>query len=142
MSSIKQKIGKCIDCPPGSPDVPLIAGRCYALHYWKHRKTLKPQKQMKRKAVKKISDKMLGKVDKYKVLRISFLKENPICFAKLQGCTKEATDIHHTMGRTGDLFLDYSTWIGVCRHCHTWIETHPNEAKELGLSASRLSKNE
>lgn len=141
MSSIKQKIGKCIDCAEGVAEQPLIAKRC-SVHYWIHRKTLKPHKQMKRKAVKKISDKMLKKVDKYKVMRISFLKENPICFAKLHGCTKEATDVHHTAGRTGDLFLDYSTWIGVCRNCHTWIELHPAEAKELGFSSSRLSKNE
>lgn len=139
MSSIKPKIGVCKDCGPGTKEVPLIAGRCN-MHYWIFRGEQKPKKQFKRTAVKKISDKMQVKVDRYRVLRLSFLKENPECFAKLKDCTKEATDIHHTSGKTGDLFLDYSTWIGVCRSCHTWIETHPKEAKELGLSTSRLDK--
>ena len=33
---IKQKKGQCIDCPPGSHEVPLIAKRC-KFHYWQHR---------------------------------------------------------------------------------------------------------
>lgn len=37
---IKQKQGKCIDCPPDSGDVPLIAKRCQ-YHYWRHRGNLK-----------------------------------------------------------------------------------------------------
>jgi len=28
----------------------------------------------------------------------------------------------------------------VCRNCHTWIETHPEDAKTLGLSESRLNQ--
>ena len=37
---IKQKKGKCIDCPPGAGEVPLIAKRCQQ-HYWRHRGKVK-----------------------------------------------------------------------------------------------------
>lgn len=39
---IKQKKGKCIDCPPGSGEVPLIAKRCQT-HYWRHRGKVKKE---------------------------------------------------------------------------------------------------
>lgn len=62
---------------------------------------------------------------------------NPMCQAKLIGCSGEATDVHHKAGR-GENLLKISTWIAVCRSCHTYIETNPAEAKEMGLSMSRL----
>src|SRR6185437_15513330 len=46
---IKQKTGKCKDCPPGSPDVPLTAKRCKN-HYWQYRSkvnALKPKNKQK-----------------------------------------------------------------------------------------------
>ena len=45
MSTIKQKVGKCIDpeCGPRSKDVPLIAKKC-RYHYWKDRASLKADK--------------------------------------------------------------------------------------------------
>ena len=36
MSGIKPKMGKCLDCPPGSVIKPVIAKRCQT-HYWQHR---------------------------------------------------------------------------------------------------------
>lgn len=75
----------------------------------------------------------------YSVLRVSYMNRNPYCLAKLPGCAINATDIHHKMGRTGKLFLDETEFLAVCRTCHTWIETHPAEAKVLNLSKSRES---
>lgn len=40
---IKVKKGKCVDCPPGSGDVPLTARRCQG-HYWKHRHQVNKEK--------------------------------------------------------------------------------------------------
>ena len=37
----------------------------------------------------------------------------------------------------GKYLLDTSTWLSVCRNCHNWIETHPEDAKELGFSISK-----
>lgn len=76
-------------------------------------------------------------MDEYSKKRAAFLIVHPICQARLVGCTKEATDIHHKAGR-GENHLKISTWLAVCRSCHTWIETNPAEAKELGLSETRF----
>jgi hypothetical protein len=79
----------------------------------------------------------------YTVLRKAFFLEpkNQYCHAHLSGCTgnrQEYLTVHHKKGR-GKYFLDVSTWLSACFNCHQWIETHPEEAKELGLSESRLS---
>ena len=50
--SIKHKIGLCKKCPPGSKEVPLIAGLCKN-HYWEHRRDVnskKPAAQAKKVA--------------------------------------------------------------------------------------------
>jgi hypothetical protein len=73
----------------------------------------------------------------YSILRTKYLQNHPYCEAHLPGCQINATDIHHKKGRTGDLMLDDTEFLAVCRLCHGWIETHPVEAKELRLSKSR-----
>lgn len=75
----------------------------------------------------------------YSVLREQFLKRKPYCEAHLPGCQINATDVHHTKGRTGALLLDDTQFLAVCRLCHGYIETHPKEAKLLNLSKSRES---
>jgi len=75
----------------------------------------------------------------YSVLRKSYMERYPFCLAKLPGCSINATDIHHKMGRTGKLYLDETEFLSVCRTCHGWIEVHPTEAKLLNLSKSRES---
>jgi hypothetical protein len=42
-SSIRLKVGKCVDCEVGSSDRPLTAGRCSS-HYWAHRKKVASEK--------------------------------------------------------------------------------------------------
>lgn len=86
-----------------------------------------------------ISKKMKESLDTYSKRRIAFLVINHVCQANLQGCTKKATEVHHKAGRIGELLLLISKWLAVCRNCHSYIETHPDEAKELGLSESRLN---
>lgn len=96
----------------------------------------------KPKPIAAISKKMQKTVGEYSGLRTAFLIIHPFCKAKLQGCTGEATDVHHMSGR-GEDHLKIATWMAVCRSCHTWIELNPIEAKELGFSKSRLNiKNE
>lgn len=73
----------------------------------------------------------------YDKLRKNFLNQHPTCRARIRGlCSLKATDVHHMKGR-GKYHLDTKTWVSVCRPCHEWIETHPEEAKELGLSKDR-----
>lgn len=91
----------------------------------------------KPKSIAPISKKMKETVDQYTKIRTAYLVVNPSCKARLQGCTGAATDVHHKAGR-GENHLRIATWLPVCRSCHSWIELHPTEAKELGLSENRL----
>jgi hypothetical protein len=63
-----------------------------------------------------------------------------MCEFHIQGiCTHNATDVHHAEGRTGDNYLDVSKWKAGCRPCHSWVDTHPKEAIELGFSIKRIT---
>lgn len=90
------------------------------------------------KKISPVSKKMRETMDEYSKKRAAFLVVNSRCQAKLVGCTGEATDVHHKAGR-GENHLKISTWLAVCRSCHSWIELNPLEAKELGLSESRIN---
>ena len=92
----------------------------------------------KPKSISPVSAKRRVEMDEYSKKRLAFLTLHTNCQAKLVGCTGKASDVHHKAGRVGDNYLKMSTWLAVCRNCHQWIETHPEEAKELELSESRL----
>jgi len=80
---------------------------------------------------------MAQKNREYSKLRKQFLSEKSICRAKINNCSLKATEVHHMKGR-GKYHLDTTTWLPVCRNCHTWIEINPEDAKELGFSAIRM----
>lgn len=150
-STIKDKIGQCIDCPPGTPDQPIIKNRCKKMHYKRHRAEVnysKSSKEIKiRKPIPKVSKKRAIENAKYTVKRLEFLgkPENRICPVTGQ----EATDVHHKMGRVGfadqwarinniPLLLDVRFWLAVSREGHNKIEMNPEWAKEKGYSQNRL----
>ena len=86
------------------------------------------------KVVKKISDKHKLRLEKYKVLRDEFLKDKTCQFP---GCSSKETECHHASGRSGDnLFKDFRA---LCRKHHMFVEANPLEARELGLSNTRLN---
>lgn len=86
-----------------------------------------PQKSEKKK-----------KVDaEYSKLKKQMMKESDKCEAKLAGCTKVATDLHHVQGRGKELTTKIENLIRVCRSCHSQIELKPLLAVNLGLSKSR-----
>lgn len=98
---------------------------------------LKGVVKVKATPIKKVSVSK-AKIDKvYLTLRTVFLENKPICEANLSGCTKRSTEIHHAAGRNKNT-LDIKTWRALCNTCHRYVEIHPNEAKELGLSLNRL----
>lgn len=48
-------------------------------------------------------------------------------------CWHRSSQIHH-MRRRGKYLLDESTWRASCGgECHRWVETHANQARDLGL---------
>lgn len=72
--------------------------------------------------------------------RIIYLQDHPMCEAHLPGiCTDYSTDIHHMSGKIGDLLTDERYFKALCRSCHQYVETHPEIAKEKGLSINRLT---
>ena len=139
------KKGFCIDCEDDKPKL-LTAKRC-AKHYKAHRVEVAKFKAEKReemnnflkqsKPIKKISDKQLKKLSEYRKLRDEFTKDKN-CEAKLSGCTITATDLHHARGRVGNLLIDVSNFVALCRNCHTFIELNPDFAKKNGFSKKRL----
>lgn len=153
-SSIKVKYGICPDCPEGSKEKPLTAKRCYFHNEIfkqeakegkrKMRENMnaflgipeKPKKQ--HKLIPKVSEKQIERLAKYRKVRDQFMKDHPNCQAQLQGCTIKATDTHHAKGKIGDLLTDKRYFKALCRSCHNYVETHPNQSKEMGLSADRL----
>lgn len=95
-------------------------------------------KQEKPKPIAPVSKKMRKTMDEYSKKRIAFLAMFNICQAQIPGhCSGESTDVHHKQGR-GENHNNISTWLAVCRNCHTYIETHPEDAKQLNLSENRL----
>jgi hypothetical protein len=114
-------------------------------HIWKSDKKDKYCKECwytieKPKSISPVSKKRRGEMDEYSRLRDAFLTAKPRCEAKLVGCTGVSTDVHHSKGRVGDNYLNIGTWVSLCRSCHKFVEENPLEAKELGLSKSRLNE--
>lgn len=111
------------------------------------KRTIQAQKQKAkskepRKLPSKVSEKRKELNEEYFKLVEQFKKDNPECKAKVnEYCTKLTDDPHHSKGR-GIYLLDVSTWVPVCRSCHSYIEAHPKEAKEKGWSESRLATTE
>lgn len=161
-STIRNKTGRCLDCPSDSPEKPLIAKRCQT-HYRSHRAKISQEKKAKkeetaawkekkrkemnaflnkpRKPIPKVSKKRAVENAKYTVQKIVFMSkpENKICPVTGQ----PTTDVHHVMKRIGfadewarinnvPLLLDERYWLAVSREGHDWIHTNPKEAKELG----------
>lgn len=75
--------------------------------------------------LRRVSQKQRAKLKDYSKLRLSFLTTSPLCFI----CEAVATDIHHKEGR-GSKTNDTTTWMAICRSCHTKIHNHPSWARE------------
>src|SRR5690349_19220490 len=79
----------------------LVFGGGYCKNH-QHLRVDKIKKPPKKNApIKKQSTKMKKDMKEYSNLRDIFLKEHPLCAAKLINCTRIATDVHHKKGRVG-----------------------------------------
>lgn len=93
----------------------------------------------KRPVIKQYSDKREAINQEYYALREPFLKENPKCQIKSPECTTEATVVHHSKGRLGNL-LKVSTWFASCKRCNNFLEGHVKWALDNGFIYSRHAK--
>ena len=108
--------------------------------YWRnYRKANAGKYSLKRSKPNPVSKKLAKMKTVYNHLRKDYLEEHEYCEARLPECTFIATEIHHQKGKIGNDLNDPAYFKAVCRSCHNWIENNPAEAKELGLSVSRLS---
>ncbi len=89
-----------------------------------------------------MSEKRAEEMVLYKEMRVAFMKENKVCAAGLDGCTKKATDVHHMAGRTNAMLLDQTKWLAVCRNCHRQITDNSEMAIAKSLSISRTNVTE
>jgi hypothetical protein len=92
--------------------------------------------KMSAKKIKPRSKKMTKEMIEYNKKKTVFLKNNPSCGV----CGGIPDQVHHKRGRIGKNLLNEKHWLSVCADCHRWIEEHPEQAKEMGYSESRLSK--
>ena len=149
-STIKPKVGKCLDCPPDSKEKPLTAKRCLH-HYWIYREEVnsakKPKEVKTRKAIPKRSQKRIAEDKIYALEKAKFMikPENQKC--PITG--RQTKDVHHKMGRIGfadewarlnniPLLLDTRFWLAVSREGHRKIEENPEWAKENNYSLKRI----
>lgn len=65
------------------------------------------------------------------------------CAARLDGCTGIATDWHERLSRArGGSITDPENGVGLCRHCHDYIGTHPAWALAEGWLLSQYGSGE
>lgn len=95
-----------------------------------------------RKGLAKVSIEQAYQLGKYSEVRKAFLEVHTLCELNIPAdrltedsnaqCGVVSSTVHHTFGRNKYL-LDTSTWLAGCWPCHDWVETHKNQAREMGL---------
>jgi hypothetical protein len=131
---IKQKLKFCNGCGHEKPIFKnkMVNGERFQLCLSCSKKEHVPLKSTP-KQIKKRSDKKKIEDRLYTILRKKYQSQNPDCELRLPGCTTTGTEIHHTAYRTGENYLDTTTWKNSCRNCHSFVHSHPQEARELGF---------
>lgn len=132
--AIKAKFGTCSICSSENQllyrrNPPMCKGCYFQDKLARKKKTAsKPKKK-----ISPFSEKKLKEMAEYRKLREPFMRENPICQARFDCCTGQATDCHH-VNKRGEFYLDVSTWMALCRSCHDHIHfVDPKKARELGF---------
>lgn len=97
-----------------------------------------PKPKPRRKPIAMASKKRARDNRRYSKERKKVLQEGDECEAKLPGCTWFATELHHPSGKIGGRLLEVKKCKKLCRNCHDYAERNPEQAKQLGLSESRL----
>jgi hypothetical protein len=130
---MKAKLKECDGCQKMTVIWKNHEGFKYCKYCWSCQKAINNDSSQKPTDYKipLVSSKRKKKDAEYLKLRERYLTDNSLCMVKVNGCSHNATDIHHTYaGANRDAFyLVQSTWKAVCRNCHDWIHAHPEEAR-------------
>jgi len=128
---LKAKPKLCYGCNLTKPIWKRSGGQKYCKDCWNSSldKTFKPTKK---KPLSPRSSKKEKLDVVYSILRKNYLSNHPMCEARFEVCSFDASDIHHKKGRVGDLYLNDTEFMSVCRECHRYIHDNPKLAKELG----------
>lgn len=102
---------------------------------------LKKQKEKRYVPISKMSQKRAAEVAEYIPLKEEWIKANPLCLVKMDGCTKLTTEPHHR-SMSADDFLVVETWGPCCRNCHTKLEALPAEVRREKLFLIEPTKKE
>lgn len=126
----------CAGCSFSKPIYKNISGKKYCRDCARR---LQPPKRIAPRGTKRIASDRIYFNRAYK-----FKQLHPICEVRLQGCSHITTDVHHLysgMDRS-KYMLDESTWLGVCRNCHTNLHDNfsSDELVEMGLKRIDHSK--
>jgi len=99
-----------------------------------------PKRPKEPSAPAKRSDKLKEEFKGYKKQVKIYLSQpdNLLCKIKAEGCTKLATCVHHTAGRTGAQLKKEEDWMPACESCNSWCESNDSLAREKGFKKSRL----
>lgn len=107
----------------------------------KELRDLKKQKEKRLVPISKMSQKRAGEVAEYIPLKEGWIKVNPLCLVRMDGCTKFTTEPHHR-SMSADDFLVVETWLPCCRNCHTKLEALPADVRREKLFLIEPTKKE
>jgi len=137
---IQPKLKQCAGCGEQKVIWKNHEGNKFCKDCWQRKAPVKTPTPTK--SLSPVSDKRKVLDQLYSKMRKDFLDqpENSTCRAKFAGVclyvTGQDLTVHHTRGR-GRYYLDKSTWIPLCLACHQYVETHPQEAREMFLSDTK-----
>jgi hypothetical protein len=129
---------------PGCKSHPQKNGYCIGHRIYAKVSVKEMEAKEKAKPIAKRSEKMKETMKPLKKDYTEFLAkpENQRCKLQIDnGCTKQATVVHHLKGRTGKNLTDQHFWLPSCPHCNTQIENKDAEARQKGLKLSKHEPN-
>ena len=130
---MQTKLKECDGCEKMTVIWKNHEGNRYCKNCWSCHKSKKSKLQKPRVSIPRVSSKWKKKDAEYLKLRERYLNDNSLCRVKVNGCSQQATDVHHTYAGSNRevYYLIQSTWLPVCRNCHNWIHDNPEEARVM-----------
>ena len=136
-------MGTCIRCEiaPIENKTTNLCATCSAADRKAERQAIKDSLKKKptpiakaTKPIKKVSDKMRKELKTYAQKRKEHLQAHPLCQIRLDVCTGQAFEVHHSAKRGANLNNE-DTFMSACPECHTKVETvlSASERREKGF---------